>query len=92
MWLLGRALVYLSALLLLQLLLGRFLRGGGGGGLLLVLVLGLLVVEMWMGLLVCLEVVENPVYAVHQQETEQWKDPSGPVELTTSSRTHELPS
>ncbi|KAB8075987.1 hypothetical protein BDV29DRAFT_189742 [Aspergillus leporis] len=29
---------------------------------------------------------------VHQQETEQWKDPSGPVELTTSSRTHELPS
>ncbi|KAF7596611.1 hypothetical protein BBP40_001012 [Aspergillus hancockii] len=37
-------------------------------------------------------VLENPVYAVQQQETQQWKNSSGPVELNTSSRTHELPS
>ncbi|KAB8234692.1 hypothetical protein BDV23DRAFT_181355 [Aspergillus alliaceus] len=33
-----------------------------------------------------------PVYGMQQHEMEQWKNPSSPVELTTSSRTHELPS
>ena len=34
----------------------------------------------------------NSMYGIQQHETEQWKNPSRPVELTTSARTHELAS
>ncbi|KAE8380845.1 hypothetical protein BDV26DRAFT_290106 [Aspergillus bertholletiae] len=34
----------------------------------------------------------NSAYGVQQHEMEQWKNPSGPAELTSSGRTHELAS
>ncbi|KAB8265536.1 hypothetical protein BDV32DRAFT_144828 [Aspergillus pseudonomiae] len=34
----------------------------------------------------------NSLYGIQQRETEQWKNPSNPVELTTVGRTHELAS